>query len=161
MRGYPQFSFWISITLVKIYSSCIIINRGKNTFELVGTVLKFLKFCRLFSTSRSSAMTSAYARPPDRPYRLSGWRLRRGKCASVAPWVRFFGKSIRARNFDYDVSVRPPAFPYRLSGWRWLWVALGIGVFGQVSLAGNRMANVAFGNPRFSGRKSQTVVGFR
>ena len=40
MRGYPQFSFWISITLVKIYISCIIINRGKNTFELVGTVFK-------------------------------------------------------------------------------------------------------------------------
>ena len=38
----PQFSFWISITLVKIYLSCIIINRGKNTFELVGTVLKCL-----------------------------------------------------------------------------------------------------------------------
>ena len=40
MHGYPQFSFWISITLVKIYFSCIIINRGKNTFELVGNVLK-------------------------------------------------------------------------------------------------------------------------
>ena len=39
MRGYPQFSFWISITLVKIYISCIIINRAKNTFDLVGTVL--------------------------------------------------------------------------------------------------------------------------
>ena len=40
MRGYPQFSFWISITLVKIYIPCVIINRGKNTIELVGTVLK-------------------------------------------------------------------------------------------------------------------------
>ena len=40
MRGYPQFSFWISIALVKIYISWIIINRGKNTSELVGTVLK-------------------------------------------------------------------------------------------------------------------------
>ena len=39
MRGYPQFSFWISITLVKIYISCIIITRGKNVFELIGTVL--------------------------------------------------------------------------------------------------------------------------
>ena len=39
MRGYPQFTFWILITLVKIYISCIVINRGKNTFELVGTVL--------------------------------------------------------------------------------------------------------------------------
>ena len=39
MRGYPQFSFWISITLIKIYISCIIINRGKSIFELVGTVL--------------------------------------------------------------------------------------------------------------------------
>ena len=40
MRGYPQFSFWISITLVKIYIPCVVINRGKNTIELVGTVLK-------------------------------------------------------------------------------------------------------------------------
>ena len=40
MRGYPQFPFWISMTLVKIYISCIIIKWGKNTFELVGTVLK-------------------------------------------------------------------------------------------------------------------------
>ena len=36
MRGYPQFSFWISITLVKIYVSCIIINRPGQKFELVG-----------------------------------------------------------------------------------------------------------------------------
>ena len=41
MCGYPQFSFWISIILVKIYSSSKIINRGQNTFELVGTVLNF------------------------------------------------------------------------------------------------------------------------
>ena len=39
MRGYSQFSVWISITLVKIYIFSIIINQGKNTFELVGTVL--------------------------------------------------------------------------------------------------------------------------
>ena len=43
MRGYPQFSFWISITLVKIYIPCLIINRGKNTIELVGTVLNLLE----------------------------------------------------------------------------------------------------------------------
>ena len=43
MRGYLQFSFSISITLIKIYISRIIINRGKNTFELVGTVLKMQK----------------------------------------------------------------------------------------------------------------------
>ena len=42
MRGYPQISFWISITLVKIYISRIIINRGKNPFELVGTALNCL-----------------------------------------------------------------------------------------------------------------------
>ena len=30
MRGYPQFSFWILITLVKIYISCIITHPGKN-----------------------------------------------------------------------------------------------------------------------------------
>ena len=39
MRGYPQFSFSISITLGKIYVSRIIINRAKNIFELVGAVL--------------------------------------------------------------------------------------------------------------------------
>ena len=39
MRGYPQVSFWISIALVKKYISCVIINRCKNTFDLVGTVL--------------------------------------------------------------------------------------------------------------------------
>ena len=44
MRGYPQFSFLISIALVKIYISCIIINRAKNTIELVGTVLKLRPF---------------------------------------------------------------------------------------------------------------------
>ena len=42
MRGYPQFSFWISITHVTIYIPRIIINRGKNTFESVGTVLNKL-----------------------------------------------------------------------------------------------------------------------
>ena len=44
MCGYPQFSFWISITLVQIYISCIIISRSKNTFELIGTVLKLRHF---------------------------------------------------------------------------------------------------------------------
>ena len=39
MHGYTQFSFSISITLVKIYISRIIINWGKNTFQLVGTIL--------------------------------------------------------------------------------------------------------------------------
>ena len=42
MRSYPQFSFVILMTLVKIYISYIIINRGKNTFESVGTVLKLV-----------------------------------------------------------------------------------------------------------------------
>ena len=39
MCGYPQFSFWISITLVKICFSPIFSKLCKNTFELVGTVL--------------------------------------------------------------------------------------------------------------------------
>ena len=47
MRGYPQLSFWISITLVKIDISCIIINRGKNPFELVGAVKALLSPWRL------------------------------------------------------------------------------------------------------------------
>ena len=40
--------------------------------------------------------------------------LRLGRLASGVPWVRFLGKSIRARNFGYNVtfvcvSARPPA----------------------------------------------------
>ena len=72
---------------------------------------------------------------------------------SIRRWVTFFGKSMDARNFGYDVSVSP----YRLSGWRWEGktasgdVSVGKGVFGQFSLAGNRMhGSVAFGNPRCS-----------
>ena len=38
MRGYPQFSSWISVTLVKIYISCLIVNQDKNTFELVDII---------------------------------------------------------------------------------------------------------------------------
>ena len=41
MRGYPQFSFWILITLVEICFSRMFIKPRKNTFELVGTILKF------------------------------------------------------------------------------------------------------------------------
>ena len=38
---------------------------------------------------------------------------------------------------------------------------LGTGVFGQVSLAGNRMASVAFGKPRFFWQEiTLTFVGF-
>ena len=40
MFGYPQFSFWISMTLVEIYISCIIRSKGNNIFEFVGKVLK-------------------------------------------------------------------------------------------------------------------------
>ena len=38
----PPIFFWISIILGKSYLSYIIINQGKNTFELVGTVLNEL-----------------------------------------------------------------------------------------------------------------------
>ena len=40
MRGYPQFSFRFLITPATIFYPRIFINRAKNTFELVGTVLK-------------------------------------------------------------------------------------------------------------------------
>ena len=40
MRDYPQFFFWISITLVKICFCRKVSKLRKNTFELVGTVLK-------------------------------------------------------------------------------------------------------------------------
>ena len=52
--SYLQFSFSISITPVKIYISCIIINQGKNTFELVGTILNTL------DTSSSSLLLYMY-----------------------------------------------------------------------------------------------------
>ena len=40
MCGYPQFSFWISITLVEICFTRMFSQPRKNSFELVGTVLK-------------------------------------------------------------------------------------------------------------------------
>ena len=40
MHGYPQFSFWILISLVEICFCRIFIKPRKNTFKLVGTVLK-------------------------------------------------------------------------------------------------------------------------
>ena len=42
LRGYPQFSCWISIALIKICVSRIFSKPRKNTFELVGTVLNYL-----------------------------------------------------------------------------------------------------------------------
>ena len=45
MRGYPQFSVWILITLAEICFSHIFIKPRKNTFELVGTVLNDM-LCR-------------------------------------------------------------------------------------------------------------------
>ena len=54
----PNFFFSISITLVKIYISCIIINRGKNTFELVGTVLNCHSGRNINKHSKSHFYTS-------------------------------------------------------------------------------------------------------
>ena len=64
--------------------------------------------------------------------------LRRAKRVSGEPWVRFFGKSIDARNFGYDVTyVRP----LRLSvGGGEAVQSLGTEALGQFSLAGNRVA---------------------
>ena len=42
MRGYPQFSFWISITFVR-FDFPHIHKPRKNNFELIGTVLKQLR----------------------------------------------------------------------------------------------------------------------
>ena len=62
MRGYPQFSFSISIKLVKIYISRIIINRGKNTFELVGTALKDVRaHCYCASLQRTQIHVPRHA----------------------------------------------------------------------------------------------------
>ena len=51
--------------------------------------------------------------------------------------VRLFGKSIHARNYGYDVSVRP--FDRRGGGGE-AGQPLWTGLFGQFSLAGNRVA---------------------
>ena len=50
MHGYPQFSFWISITLVQICFSRIFRKPRKNTctFELVGTILNQLSVLACF-----------------------------------------------------------------------------------------------------------------
>ena len=45
MLGYPQFSFWISIGLVKIYISCIITHRGK-----ISLIKLNLLLCKFFKT---------------------------------------------------------------------------------------------------------------
>ena len=37
MCGYPQFSFWIPVTLAKIFSSCNSHKPRKNTFVLAST----------------------------------------------------------------------------------------------------------------------------
>ena len=48
MRGYPKFSFWLSITLVKIYFFRTFSKLRKNIFELVGTALNYnIDFQRL------------------------------------------------------------------------------------------------------------------
>ena len=42
MRGYPQFSPWISVTLILLRSAFLHIHKaGTNAFELVGFVLKY------------------------------------------------------------------------------------------------------------------------
>ena len=72
--------------------------------------------------------------------------LRRAKRASGAPWVRFFGKSIHARNVGYDVTY-VPVRSYRLTGGGGeAGQPLGTGVFGQFSLPGNRVTAFHLGN---------------
>ena len=47
MRVYHQFFYFILLTLKKIVEICfsrVFINRAKNTFELVGTVLKCARY---------------------------------------------------------------------------------------------------------------------
>ena len=84
MRGYPQFSFWISIVLVKIYISCIIINRGKNTFELVGTVLKTAAATKASHWNRALRQVNCFAIIP-RWSRCTKWT--RCTFASLAKMV--------------------------------------------------------------------------
>ena len=48
----PQFSFWISVTLVEICFSRIFIKPRKHTFELVGTVLNSALYMCLWSDLR-------------------------------------------------------------------------------------------------------------
>ena len=90
MRGYPEFSFWISITLIKIYISCIIINRGKNTFELVGTVLnesartERLDFEVNKNTFSFPELQSSWPAP-----RIDPWRWPRGSQLWEREWWKY------------------------------------------------------------------------
>ena len=88
MRGYPQFSFWISIALVKIYISCIIINLSKNTFELVGTVLK---------TAMEILRKYKWRKGEDSP----GWVYFHWFCTSVFPNSNL--TSLQCRRFWWSI----------------------------------------------------------
>ena len=65
MRGYPQFSFWISITLVNICISRIFSKPRKNTFELVGTVLNSNRYRPRTEVPSPSALSSRFSQSHD------------------------------------------------------------------------------------------------
>ena len=69
-----------------------------------------------------------------------------------APWVKSFGKSIRARNLGYDVSVGSPGQTVGVEVRRQdsLWGRECSGNFPWREIAWQR----CLGNPRFSGGKS-------
>ena len=74
MGGYARFSHWISITLVKVYISLIIINLGKNTFELVGPFFKIaINFVFQWVDDMASAGANQYTfhiEATDKPLEL-------------------------------------------------------------------------------------------
>ena len=66
------------------------------------------------------------------------------KLASGAPWVRFFGKSIHARNFGYDASVHPSVQT--------------VGSVRAIFLGGKSRGSIAFCNPRFFWQEVKLVT---
>ena len=57
MRGYPQFSFWISVSLAKICFPRFVINKThKNTSLIVGVVLNYILFIKCFQVTDASLL---------------------------------------------------------------------------------------------------------
>ena len=101
MRGYPQFSFWISITLVKIYISCIIVNRGKNTLKFVGTVLKVSSIQASFRRFRHTYIISSYIQIIISSYIISFRRL--ASMSSLIPFWRLVRHALLSVQADVHV----------------------------------------------------------
>ena len=71
MRGYPQFSFWISITLVQICFSRTFSKPRKKTFELEGTILDKIFFIPLKLSTAAFFSSSCFFNSSSFCYRIN------------------------------------------------------------------------------------------